>query len=297
MSGITLDQFKVFVAIVDQGGFAAAARELSRTQSAITYTMRKLEEQTGLALFDRTHYRPALTDAGQSLLPHARKVLDDVSDYRLHAEGIAQGVEPSLVIAVTQYAPYEPLVALLKRFHEQFPTVRLRVLTLTLQSTEPLDKGRADLALLPEFVPMNSDYRRHHCTISPLVAVAGPEHPLSQMPAPIPLEAMRMHTQIVTSGRKAPMSPRNYAVQALNDWHVDDLDVKRRMIVGGMGWGGLPHYLAEDDIAAGRLVALEPIEWDGLDHLPELDIVVTHRQDRPLGPAGTWLFDHLVDAF
>lgn len=101
MSAITLDQFKVFVAIVDQGGFAAAARELSRTQSAITYTMRKLEEQTGLALFDRTHYRPTLTDAGQSLLPHARKVLDDVSDYRLHAEGIAQGVEPSLVIAVT----------------------------------------------------------------------------------------------------------------------------------------------------------------------------------------------------
>ena len=91
MSAITLDQFRVFVTIVDTGSFAAAARQLNRTQSAVTYTVQKLEEQTGLDLFDRSSYRPTLTTAGQSLLPHARQIVQNVADYQRHADGIARG--------------------------------------------------------------------------------------------------------------------------------------------------------------------------------------------------------------
>ena len=151
MSGITFDQFRAFVAIVETGSFAAAARQLNRTQSAVTYTIQKLEEQTGVVLFDRSTYRPALTTGGQSLLPQARQILQNVAEYQRHAAGIASGLEPSVRLAVSQFAPLAPLLAVLHSFQDRFPTVRVGITTLTVQSTEWLDADAADLAILPEF--------------------------------------------------------------------------------------------------------------------------------------------------
>ncbi len=69
LDGLTLDQFAVFVTVVEEGSFSAAARKLGRAQSAITYTVQALEAQTGTDLFDRSAYRPKLTPAGRALLP------------------------------------------------------------------------------------------------------------------------------------------------------------------------------------------------------------------------------------
>ncbi len=69
LDGLTLDQFAVFVTVVEEGSFSAAARKLNRAQSAITYTVQALEAQTGTDLFDRSAYRPTLTPAGRALVP------------------------------------------------------------------------------------------------------------------------------------------------------------------------------------------------------------------------------------
>ncbi|MEQ8393521.1 MAG: LysR family transcriptional regulator [Thalassospira sp.] len=293
MSGITLDQFKVFSAIVETGSFAAAARQLNRTQSAVTYTIQKLEEQTGMALFDREHYRPKLTKSGQSLLPHAQKIMATVTSYRTHAESMVRGLEASVSIALSQFAPNASLIKLLADFQTRFPTVRVGISTITVQTTEKLDNGSADLALLPEFIPLGSTYRRASCGAVPIVAVASPDHPLAALKGKIPVEAMEAHSQIITSGRDIPDLRRNYAVQSLNYWQVNDLETKRLLILGGVGWGGIPEHMVTNHLADGTLVRLDPVTWDGLDHMPELNIVFAYRQDKPLGPAAQWLFDQL----
>jgi len=121
MTSVTFDQLRVFVTIVNEGSFAAAARHLHRTQSAITYAIHKLEEQSGLELFDRNSYRPSLTKAGRSLLPFARKVLSDVAEYQLRAEGISRGLEASLAVSISQFAPQQPVLDALFRFQQTFP--------------------------------------------------------------------------------------------------------------------------------------------------------------------------------
>jgi DNA-binding transcriptional LysR family regulator len=73
----SLDQFQTFLAVVDHGVCRCGAR-LGRSQSTITYAIRALEEQTGLILFDRAHYRPQLTSAGKALLPRARRLVEDL---------------------------------------------------------------------------------------------------------------------------------------------------------------------------------------------------------------------------
>jgi DNA-binding transcriptional LysR family regulator len=75
MDALTIDQFAVFAAIAKEGSFAAAARRMNRAQSAITYAIQKLEDQSGVELFDRSSYRPVLTEAGKALLPRALRIL------------------------------------------------------------------------------------------------------------------------------------------------------------------------------------------------------------------------------
>ena len=65
LDSLTLDQIRIFLAVNDTGSFSKAAKQLNRAQSAVTYGIQKLEAQFGIPLFDRTAYRPALTEAGR----------------------------------------------------------------------------------------------------------------------------------------------------------------------------------------------------------------------------------------
>ncbi len=295
MAEITLDQLRVFVCIAELGSFAAAARHLNRTQSAITYAVQKLEQQTGLLLFDRDMYRPSLTRAGHLLLPYAQKVQGDVSEYWRKAAGISQGLEASVTIAVSQFVASDPVIDTLGEFHAQFPTVRVELITQTIQRAEVLDNGSADMAIMPEFVPMGSGYIRYSCGIAPMVAVAAPAHSLAVQKTALHPTEMQQHLQIMVSGRVEGRDKRNYALQAPDFWKTDDLNMKKSMILRGVGWGALPDYMVRNDIIAGRLVELAPVEWDGLDQMPDLKIVVAYRRDKVLGPAGLWFAKALSD--
>ena len=78
LSALTLDQIRLFVCVVQEGSFSAAARRLRRAQSAVSYGVANLEKLLGVQLFDRSGHRPALTATGQGLLSNARQVLDVV---------------------------------------------------------------------------------------------------------------------------------------------------------------------------------------------------------------------------
>ena len=93
MNGLSADQVAVFLAVVEHGTFAGAAKALRRAQSAVTYAIKRLEEAVGEPLFDRTEYRPTLTPAGRALLPNARRIADAVSAFQARAASLSQGLE------------------------------------------------------------------------------------------------------------------------------------------------------------------------------------------------------------
>jgi DNA-binding transcriptional LysR family regulator len=79
LDSLTLDQIRIFLAVADTGSFSKAAKQLNRAQSAVTYAIQKLEAQFGIPLFDRTAYRPALTEVGRALLPRARRIAEETT--------------------------------------------------------------------------------------------------------------------------------------------------------------------------------------------------------------------------
>ena len=107
----TLDQLRVFLAVVETGSFAAAARRLGRATSVISYAVANLEAQLGLALFDREATRkPQLTVAGRALLGEARTVAHGVDGLRARVRGLLSGLEAEVNLAVDVMLPTSRVV-------------------------------------------------------------------------------------------------------------------------------------------------------------------------------------------
>src|SRR6478736_8176046 len=75
LDSLSLDQMRMFLTVAEAGSFRAAAARLGRVQSAVSHAIAKLEDELGIALFDRSGHKPALTSEGQALLSNVRDVL------------------------------------------------------------------------------------------------------------------------------------------------------------------------------------------------------------------------------
>src|SRR5262245_49681644 len=120
-----LDLLRTFVAVSEMESFAAAARRVHRTQSAVTQQMQRLEKQVGVRLFRRSGRLKSLTRQGQTLLDYARRILV------LHDEAVRILVADAPRGPVRLGAPPDAadtiLPALLARFARQFPAVQVEI--------------------------------------------------------------------------------------------------------------------------------------------------------------------------
>src|SRR6202040_2925760 len=82
-----LDAMQAFVAVADLQGFAPAARKLRLSPSAVTRLIAALEDRLGARLLQRTTRSVTLTDAGQRYLERARRILADIEEAEIAAEG------------------------------------------------------------------------------------------------------------------------------------------------------------------------------------------------------------------
>ena len=293
MDALTLDQFLVFAAISEEGSFSAAARKLGRAQSAITYAMQKLEDQTDSLLFDRSAYRPVLTEAGRALLPQARRVLSGLDDFRRTARTFTQGLEAEVHLAVDAFVPMAPIYEVLGEFSMQFPDTAVRMHSAIAGLETYIEQYPGGLAFTPNVNNSAAGFERNFVGTVQLVAVAAPMHPLANTAAPHGSDLLSGYFQIVLAGQHYLRGARNSGVLATRRWYADNLHIKRGLIRCGHGWGSLPWHMAEDDLATGRLVELSPERWDGADQMPRIPYAITRSPAAQSGPAGTWLFERL----
>jgi DNA-binding transcriptional LysR family regulator len=291
----TLDQLRVFLAIVETGSFSAAARKLNRQQSVISYTIANLEAQLGgLSLFERKTRRPALTDAGHAILADARQLAAGADGLQARARGLLAGLEAEVAIAVDVMLPTRRLVAALAAFREAFPTVTLRLYTEALGSVARLVLDRTcSVGVSGPMVLLQIEglEQRPIGTVQ-LIAVASPWHPLARCAAPITLAEARRHVQLVLTDRSELTLGRDFAVLSPQTWRLADLGAKHALLIEGLGWGNMPELMVREDLASGRLVTLDVENRPGNRYT----LFAVHRSDRPPGPAARWLLDRLSGA-
>jgi DNA-binding transcriptional LysR family regulator len=296
MDALSLDQFAVFVTVVEEGSFAAAARRMNRAQSAITYAIQKLEDQSGVEVFDRSAYRPVLTEAGKALLPRARRVLAELEEYRLHAKRMTTGLEDELSLIVHPYAPHAGITSILTEFAREFPSVRLNISVGGKDAAaDALRDRKADVALMLELVPTGADIERKACRPVEFVLAAAPHHPLAKFDdEKFPAELLRDHRQLVmyrALSEEEAAAIRGYGMDGINIWRVIDFEFQRALVLAGEGWAVVPRSKYEQDFTARRMVLLRPKGWGDADHVLRVPLVVARATNHPPGPAARWLFE------
>jgi DNA-binding transcriptional LysR family regulator len=290
--GLTLDQLRLFLAVIDAGGFSAASRSLRRAQSAVSYGIANLERQLGVALFDRSGRKPVLTPPGEELAAEARGVCDQVDRLRAKAHGMAEGVEPRLALAVDHMFPLPALVAALRAFSERFPTVSLTLHTEALGAVaEQVASGACSVGIGAAVPRWPEGVERRPLARVTMLHVAAKAHPLARHRGPIPAHLVREHVQIVLADRSRLSADFEIGIFSRRRWRVLDLNAKHALLRAGLGWGGMPIHVVADDLAKKRLVRLN-LEEVGAPTF-EAILFALHRTVEPPGPAAQWLLDRL----
>jgi DNA-binding transcriptional LysR family regulator len=257
---IDLDALATLDAIDQHGSFARAAEALHRVPSAVTYTVRKLEEGLGVALFDRSGHRARLTAAGELLLKQGRELLQQAEALEARVRRTEQGWEARLVIAVDQILPLERLYPLLLRFDAQRCGTQIQFTHEIFGGTwDALIDRRADLAVgAPGEAPAGYGLASRRLADLPFVFAVAPHHPLAALPEPLTAAQISPYRAVVAADSSRKLPARSGGVQPGQPTLVlPSLTAKLSAQVAGLGVGFLPEYLARVEAEAGRLVIRE----------------------------------------
>jgi len=247
---ITLDQWAALVAIVEQGGYGRASEHLHRTQSTVTYTIKKLEDQLGLKVFARQGRRAALTPAGEVLYRRGKALLDDAARLERSVSGLAQGWEAEVRLAVEAIFPTWLLLRALAEFGQEHPDIRIELIEAVLGGVEEaLTEGRVDFTI-GTLVP--GGFLGDALMQVRFVCAAAPSHPLHQLGRPVELEDFRSHRHLVVrdSGVR-----RSRAGGWLNErrWTVSNKATAIRAACMGLGFAWYAEENIREELDAGAL--------------------------------------------
>jgi len=254
---ISLESLEVLDAIASKGSFAAAADSLFRVPSAITYTVRKLEQDLGVALFNRSGHRAELTEAGAELLREGRYLLNAASELESHVKLIASGVETELTIAISELFTLDALYKVINEFYAQNFGTRLKVIREVYGgSWDALVSGRAAISLgAPGEGPHAGSYTTKPIGTLEFEYAVAASHPLATVKEPLQNSELKQYRAITASDSSRSLEPKSSGVITGQEvLAVPDMLAKLEAQIAGLGVGYLPKRMAEKHVATGELV-------------------------------------------
>jgi len=285
---ITLEQWRALQAVVEHGGYAQAAEALNKSQSTLSYAIKKLEHLLGVEVLAVHGRKAVLTEAGAVLLRRSRNLLDNARLLERVAVGLAQGVEGVVRLAIEVIYPIAPLLALLERFSEAYPQTRVELSEVVLSGGHDLlESGQVEV-LVSSMVP--TGFVGEPLLPVELVCVANPGHPLHDLGREVTLQDLRQHRQIVTRDSGAQRRFSAPWLEAEQRWTVSNLTTSIRAIAAGLGFAWVPLLHIEAELASDRLRILPLTE--GSRRVVELYLI--HRDRDAAGPATRHLAELLL---
>lgn len=236
---ISLKQWRVLHAVIDCDGFTAAAEKLHISQSAISYTIAKMQEQLGVPLLKIEGRKAHLTQQGRALLDCSRNVIRNALELEALAEKMRLGWEPELRLMVEQDCPQFFVMSALHEFSRHAPNVRVLLQQASNEEVrQAIARNELDLAIYSHVPPgLVAD----KLTCVEYVPVVHSDHPLANGPAATPTELER-HTCIVLGDRPVSciVGSNMRAAKGTITWQVNDIDSALAALQAGLGYAWLP---------------------------------------------------------
>lgn len=233
---ITLDMWRVFVAIATEGSSQKAADMLCKSQSAVSHALKKMEAELGHPLFELSGRQSVLTTLGKILLPKAQRLLGEADGLETLGRNYQAGFLDEIAISSDILTPYPIIQDTIERFSLVHPNVSLRFFEPSLSGTSQLlQEGIVALGISsiipPDFItePLVDVHKTCVCSAA---------HPLYQMQS-VTQNDLKAHTQIVIrdSGQQNINSGWLGSTKRIT---VSQLQTALSMVQKGLGYAWLP---------------------------------------------------------
>jgi len=274
---ITLDQWSALVAVVEAGGYAQASERLHRTQSTVTYTIKKLEDLLGVKVFELRGRKAALTPNGQVMYRRGKALVDEAARLERVAAGLARGLEPEIRLAVDIIFPTWLLLDCFAEFGRDHPDTRIELIESVLGGTEEaLSEGRVDIAI-GGLVP--GGFLADPLMQVRFICAAAPNHPLHQLGRQLTLDDLHQHRHLVVRDSGAQ---RSRAGGWLNEtrWTMSNKATSIRAACMGLGFAWYAEQSIREELESGALLPL-PLE-EGSERFVALYLIFADRDT--IGP-------------
>jgi DNA-binding transcriptional LysR family regulator len=254
-----LQELRVFVTLAAERSFSGAARKLGRTQPAISQAVRRLEEELGETLVDRSLRDGTLTEAGRTFRDYAQRVLDLTAEAE-RAIAELRDVQRGRVLVGANEAAVHTLLPLIAAFQRAYPGVHVDVrrVTARLMSQEVLSRA-IDFGVLT-FHPGDRGLQSLVIGADELVLLTHPAHPFAKRGS-AKMEAIGREPVIAHND---PSPLRERVLRAFEHRHahlnivmaLPSLDAIKRAVEMKMGVALLPRRCALAELSRGQLAAV-----------------------------------------
>lgn len=295
MAGDPLEGYATFAAVIDCGGFSAAAQRLKVTKSAVSKQVSRLEERLGARLLNRTTRRLSLTEAGQAFHQHCLRILAEAEEAELAVSHLHASPRGLLRVSAPMSFGVRHLGPALCPFLERYPDLSLEV-SFDDRLVDVLAEGFDVVVRISRLADSSLIARR----LAPVrrVVVASPAYVaargMPQHPADLAHHTGLLYT-LQTDLHTWPLvhaDGTRVDISVTGRVHMNNGDALREAAVAGLGIILTPTFIVGDDLKSGRLVRVMP-EWSA----PEIAVYAVYPPGRHLSAKVRAFVDYLAEYF
>lgn len=250
---VSLKQWRILHAVIDCGGFAEAAKYLHLSQSAISYTVAKLQEQLSIPILKIEGRKATLTPAGRALLERSRHVLKEAVELEMFARNLKQGWGSEIRLVVDHNFPTQMLLRALRKFAEFGHGAHVRLSEVTMPRAEEILHDLAvDLAISTR-VPLG--FLGEPLVEVEHIAVVHPAHPLLTLGRDVTVSDLEREIQIGI-GHSNQLERAGADSSYMHRWNMSSFDKVIEAVGERFGYAWLPRHRVQPWLDQGLLAPL-----------------------------------------
>ena len=254
---IQTEALRVVETVARYRSFSAAAERLHKVPSAISYTVRKMEETIGTQLFLREGKQVELTAEGRYFLEHARDILRDLETLQADITQLHGGVEQQFRVGLNNLLNPAPLAGLAADLHQRFTACRQSYRTEVYNGVwDALIDRRIDLAIgAPNVLPQGADLSYLPMGEVYWDFVISPQHPLARSHSPLDSRELAAFPAISVMDTAMGLSKKEaWLVKGQKVIYAPDTAAKLQFLIAGVGIGFMPRHLCAYAVRKGQLL-------------------------------------------
>ncbi len=280
---VNLEHLQVIDTICREGSFQKASEKLHKVRSAVSYSVKQVENHYDMRIFNRDSYRPELTPEGKTLLVQIRRLLKHASEFEAFVDDMKGESETELSLGVSSMFPIDRVSDLLLDLKSEFPSTSIHLEIEIASGERMLLEENVDIGIYGALSPNAAiDYKLIETFSIPVVIA---NKMAIEDSAVVTEQELLNYPQIIvkSSDRR---SPDTFIANDAQKWYVTDLASKKALITAGLGWGRLPQHMIEDELNNGELIKLQN---QGEIKLP---VYIAKLKSKTLGPVAQRIWDY-----